>query len=128
MTLPPYQNDQRFRRRERLRLRVDFARVFAEKCTSSNRQLVVYVAANELGWSRLGRSVGRRVGNAIRRNRVRRWIREAFRTQKSLFPAGLDIVVVAKPQSAENAGDMFEGLPDLIARAARKLQRRAKNV
>ncbi|MFQ5462574.1 MAG: ribonuclease P protein component [Phycisphaerae bacterium] len=124
MTPLPRQVDQRFRRRERLRQREDFARVFAAKCTASDRQLVVYVAANELDWSRLGRSVGRRVGNAIQRNRVRRWIREAFRTQKGGFPEGLDIVVVAKPQACADAAAVIEGLPGLIKKAARKLDRR----
>ena len=124
MIPPPRENDKRFRRCERLRLRADFARVFAAKCASSDRQLVVYVAANEFGWSRLGCSVGRRVGNAVRRNRVRRWIREAFRTQKGRFPAGLDIVVVAKPQASDNAAAVFDALPGLITRAASKLERR----
>ena len=50
--------------------------------------------------SRLGLTVSRRVGNAVVRNRVKRWIREAYRRQARTLPAGHDLVVIARPAAA----------------------------
>jgi ribonuclease P protein component len=113
--------DRRFCRREHLRLRGDFARVFAAKCSDADGALVVYLAPNGLAWSRLGLSVSKRVGNAARRNYVRRRIREAFRTQKSELPKGLDIICVAKPGAAEARCELARSLRTLVLKAARRL-------
>jgi ribonuclease P protein component len=48
---------------------------------------------------RLGVTVGRRVGTAARRNRVKRLVREVFRRNRQLFPPDCDIVLVARPGS-----------------------------
>lgn len=113
--------DQRFRKSERLRLRRDFARVFAAKCSRADSALVVYVALNGLEWSRLGLSVGKRVGKAVSRNYVRRRIREAFRTQKGELPKGLDIICVARPQAADARFDLARSLRTLLVKAAHRL-------
>lgn len=116
--------DQRFRRSERLRLQQDFARVLAEKCSQADDALIVYVARNDLAWSRLGRSVGRRIGNAVRRNYVRRRIREAFRTQKDVLPTGLDIVCIASRRAADPDWDIGASLRRLVEKAVGRLSSR----
>jgi ribonuclease P protein component len=113
--------DRRFPMKERLRLRGDFARVFAAKCSHADGVLAVYLAPNGLAWSRLGLSVSKRVGNAARRNYVRRRIREAFRTQKSELPKGLDIICVAKPAAGEARCELARSLRTLILKTARRL-------
>ncbi len=106
------QIDRRFRRRHSVRRRDDFARIFAHKCSAGSARLVVYVAPNGLQWCRLGLSVGKRVGNAVRRNRVRRRIRESFRVLKAEIPLGFDVVVVART----GADELHSELPDLLRR------------
>lgn len=113
--------DRRLRKCERLRLRVDFARVFARRCSAADPVLVVYVATNDLGYVRIGLSVSRRVGNAVVRNRVRRRIREAFRRHKASLPVGLDIICVARPKAACDDADIANSVRVLVARAARKV-------
>jgi ribonuclease P protein component len=63
--------------------------------------LVVYVAPNDLGWTRLGITVSGRVGKAVVRNRVRRRLREALRVRLDRLRSGVDVVVVARPAIAE---------------------------
>lgn len=57
--------------------------------------MVVVVVENGRPYSRLGLSVGKRIWkSAVRRNRVRRIFREAFRLSQEELPPGLDIVLV----------------------------------
>ena len=116
-------DDQRFRRRERVRRRCDYARAFAEGRRAGNNVLVIYVAENGLAWSRLGLSVGKRVGNAVRRHYVRRMIREAFRMTKADLPQGLDIICVAKPQAGNRQSGFARMLPLLVTKAVRRKRR-----
>jgi len=112
--------DQRFQKTERLRLRTAFAGVFAARCSVADDVLVVYVARNELAWSRLGISVSKRIGHAVERNYVRRRIREAFRRNKPDLPVGLDIVCVARPAARERQRDVADSLVTLVRRAERR--------
>ncbi len=47
--------------------------------------------------SRLGVTVSSRVGNAVVRNRLKRFVREIFRQQRLSLPRPTDVVVIAKP-------------------------------
>jgi ribonuclease P protein component len=47
----------------------------------------------------VGITVSSRVGNAVTRNRVKRWIRELVRRRRDLLPPG-DLVIVAKASAA----------------------------
>ena len=60
----------------------------------------VIVVANSLPWNRLGISVHRKAGNAVRRNRIKRLIREVFRCNRGHFPEQSDIVVTVRPNFA----------------------------
>lgn len=113
--------DQRFRKRERIRRRSSFAETYAAGHFAADRLLVVYVLGNNLPWSRLGLSVGRRIGGAVKRNRIRRRIREAFRKNKCLLLVGLDIVCVVKPGPEPTEAALAESLCTLAVRAARRL-------
>ncbi len=53
------------------------------------------------GTGRLGITVSRKVGGAVARNRVKRWVRDCFRRARADFPGALDLVVVARPGAAD---------------------------
>lgn len=52
------------------------------------------------GTGRLGLTVSKKVGGAVVRNRVKRWLRECYRQRRDEFPSSLDLVVVARPAAA----------------------------
>ena len=75
---------------------------------------VVQSAKNERGEPRLGMSVGlRAAGNAVRRNRLRRLIRESFRMHREQLPP-VDILVTARAAAAKAGNrEVFESLARL---------------
>ena len=58
---------------------------------------LIYVAGDQPE-SRLGISVHRKVGNAVRRNRIKRLVRETFRLHRDIFPRSSDIVFTIRPE------------------------------
>ena len=92
---------QRGPKRRRLSRSAEFERVYRQGRSKGNRFLVLYAFPREEDddGPRLGLSVGRRVGGAVDRSRVKRVLREAFWEEARRLPAGSDYVVVARPES-----------------------------
>jgi ribonuclease P protein component len=93
-------------RRQRLSRSAEFDRVYREGRSHANRYLVVYSFPREGerdDGPRLGVSVGRKVGGAVERNRVKRLLRDAFWAAADTLPDGHDFVVVARPDAGELA-------------------------
>lgn len=79
-----------FRPEQRLRHALEFQRVYAAKMRKLRGPLAAFAIPNALPQHRLGLAVGRPVGNAVRRSRVKRLIREAFRLSQALLPVHPD--------------------------------------
>ena len=77
-----------------------FRRLYSKGKSAVSPTLALYCRKNRLGYSRLGVTVGTKVGKAVRRNRTRRRIREAYRIHEETMTTGWDIVVVARVRSA----------------------------
>lgn len=83
-----------FKKSEKLCKKNDFDRVFNEGRVCRDGVLTLRLIPNQLEYSRLGAVVGsKRVKSAVKRNRLKRLIREAFRLSKSQLPKGMDIVL-----------------------------------
>ena len=118
-------NRRTFTRADRLSGRSAFGRVFAAKCSASDGKMVVYVAGNDAGRTRLGLSVGRRIGPAVRRNRIKRLLREAFRLSRPELPAEMDLVLVVKPDPHDDLAACRAVLIRLAHQAADRYRRRS---
>lgn len=72
---------------------------------------------------KLGISIPRKTGSAVVRNRWKRWIREAFRTQRQQLPAGLEIIVRPRRDASGSYAAVAKSLGATVRRAAKKLRR-----
>jgi ribonuclease P protein component len=94
-----------FKPAQRLRKRSEFDRVYRDARRFSDNLFAVFVRPNSGAHARLGLSIAARlVGNSVRRNRIKRLVRESFRQHQHRLPA-LDIVVNARAgaRAAESA-------------------------
>jgi ribonuclease P protein component len=76
--------------------------------------MIIYME-NGLGTRRVGITASKKTGNAVKRNRIKRHIREFYRQNKNLFPEGCDVAVVAKQGTGGlDFREIREELSDLL--------------
>jgi ribonuclease P protein component len=98
----------------------EFDRVYRGGSVYRGKLFSVHVLPNTVGRSRLGLSVSKKVGTAVKRNRVRRRLKEIFRSSLAGLPGELDLVVSARPAAAEAS---FEELSEEFLRGMSKLNK-----
>ena len=94
-----------YSRKLRLQHALEFQAVYAGKVRESRGPLTVFALPNDLGHPRLGLSVGRKVGTAPKRNRIKRLLREAFRLMQHDLPRGYDLVINVRPHDVAMLAD-----------------------
>lgn len=105
-------------RRYRLTRGSDFARVRKQGRSWAHPLLILSADRNEVGQTRFGFIVSRRVGKAVVRNRVKRRIREAVRRHLAEAPVGWDMVFLARTPIVEASfADIENAVLDLLRRA-----------
>jgi len=118
MAFPGAGGGPRRGKRRRLSRSAEFDRVFREGRSHASRYLVLHdFPRPDAGEEepRLGVSVGRKVGGAVERNRVKRLLREAFWASSDAIPGGHDFVLVARPDAGELARERGEsGIEDAL--------------
>ena len=84
----------------------------------ANSYLVLYARKNRTTANRVGVTVGKKLGGAVVRNRVRRRLREVYRLNEEKFLPGWDIVVVARSRAVEAPFPaLMKGYLDLARKA-----------
>ena len=74
----------------------DFQRAYKKGKYKAGRFLVVYAVPDRQGKSLFGISVGRKFGNSVQRNRIKRLIRESYRGIRPSLKQGFDIVFMVR--------------------------------
>ncbi len=96
----------------------DFARVYRRGKSYVHPFLVLYVAKNRLGVTRVGLTATKKVGGAVQRNRARRVLRAALCAHLPREAGGYDVVLVARGRTpALKSGQVSAALAQLLARA-----------
>ena len=84
------------KRHYRLRRNSDFQRVRRQGTSKASPLMVLAFLRNELKHSRFGFVINKRVGKAVRRNKIKRQMREATRQRMAHIKPGFDIVFIAR--------------------------------
>ena len=111
---------------ERLLKRADFERLSRCGDRIDTDYFVILFTRNDLGKSRLGVTVSKRVGRAVTRNRVKRLVREHFRKHKGLFGENYDVNVIAKGGTSDlSSGQIREALEAIAGDISRDCKHEA---
>lgn len=92
---------EKMNKQQRIKKNTEFQRVFKKGKSFANRQFIVYMLKGDQEEFRLGLSVSKKVGNAVTRNRVKRFIRQAFLELKDDLLPNADYIIIARPQAAK---------------------------
>ena len=111
---------------DRLKGRTAFSEVHAGRARRESGPLLLYALPNGLDRLRLGLSVGRRCGNAVRRNRLKRMLRETFRLNRGSWPVGYDLLVVVRPHEELSLAAYATHLESAIQRLDETWRKRSR--
>ena len=81
----------------------DFRRIQKNGKKWRKKELLLLYIPNEKQHSRVGFVVSKKVGSAVVRNQVKRWLREASRHHYSKLNIGADIVIIAFSSAAKSS-------------------------
>ncbi len=85
-----------YSKKERLLKRRDFVNLNQGGRRLYSKNFLIILKKNALCFSRLGITVTKKIGNAVKRNRIKRLVREFFRLNKERLPKGYDISIIAR--------------------------------
>ncbi|MDD3114867.1 MAG: ribonuclease P protein component [Anaerovibrio sp.] len=97
----------------------DFQRIHRFGKSYANRYLVIYVFTASGLKDRVGFAAGKKLGNAVTRNRVKRLMRECYRLNQQKLAEGYTILLVGRKAATTEKYDVIE-------RAFLSLGRKAK--
>lgn len=106
----------------RIKSKRDFDAIYGARRSIRNRNLTFCWRRAEGERSRLGLSVGRRIGNAVERNRVKRVLREVFRREAATLSTALDIIIIPRGyRTASSFEEMLAAFRHLVRKLEREL-------
>ena len=86
-----------------------FQRLYHKGKRAVQSSVVLYYRRTNRQQTRLGLTVGVKIGHAVVRNRVKRRLREIYRLEEPLLKSGYDLVIVARERAAKADYPALEG-------------------
>ncbi len=105
----------------RIRSSDDFKRIYELQQRVGDGRLLIFGAKNDLQNSRLGLSVSRKHGNAVRRVRLKRLIRESFRLSQHNIPTGFDFIVIPRQGVVATIAELQSSIQRLTQKVANRI-------
>ncbi|PLT29502.1 ribonuclease P protein component [Peribacillus deserti] len=112
----------------RIKKNEEFQTVFQKGKSVANRQFVIYILEkSNQDYFRIGLSISKKIGNAVVRNQIKRYIRQAFLEIKEDIIPGRDYVIIARKPAADL--NFFEVKSSLIhvLKVGKSINPRIKN-
>ena len=104
---------------DRLKKNSDFVRVYRNGISRADSYLVLYrLKRDDVGSSRFGVSVSKKIGNSVVRHRIKRRLKEIFRLSEDEFGCGFDYAVIARSRAARA---VYAELEESMMRLLKKL-------
>lgn len=85
-----------FGKDEKIRKRSEYLTIYEQGVRKYSENFTVILLKNQGKTNRLGIAVSKKVGDAVKRNRIKRLVREFFRLNKHRLPSSQDIVIIGK--------------------------------
>lgn len=99
------------KKKYRIKKNEEFQKIFKRGKSVANRQFIVYRLENGCGHFRIGLSVSKKIGNAVVRNRIKRYIRQAFHELAKDISQSHDLIIIArKPAKDMNYHEVKKSL------------------
>jgi ribonuclease P protein component len=95
--------DETLSPQERIRKKKDFSTLYKKGYRHRGKYFNLIYLSNDLCFSRMAVIASKKIGNAVKRNKVKRWMRALFRKNKKLLKNPLDIIFIAKKEILETS-------------------------
>lgn len=108
-----------------LKKKKDYKRIYREGISVADKYLVLFCLDNELSFCRFGFSIGKKVGKAVKRNKLKRRLKEICRENIQWFKNGYDYIFIArKGVEKRNFQELKESVENLAYRINKKTSRK----
>lgn len=99
----------------RIKKNEEFQKIIKNGQSFANRQLVLYYLEKEQPHFRIGLSVSKKLGNAVKRNQIKRYLRHAFIDLEDQIKPNYDLIVIARmPVANMNFHEIKKSLSHLL--------------
>ncbi len=106
------------KKKEIVKNKLDFDKIISQRKFVKSKSFVIYYKNNSLGYGRFGISVGKKLGNAVFRNKYKRKIRSIIDIYKKDYSNGIDYIIIlrglAKEKSFQELKEDFNNLMSRI--------------
>ncbi len=117
--------DYSFPKSAKLRKSAEFRQIYDGQVRAGDDHLLVFASWNDLGETRCGLSVSKKHGNAVKRGRLKRLMREAFRHVRHELPGGVDLILIPRQNSGATVDDYKRSLKGIFRRLLKRLPPRS---